>query len=96
MTQIPQTISVTDLRSKTKEVIQKVMKNHEPLYILYNSQMPVCIVSTDWLSSMMKEGRELSVSRSLDKYRGFLQRSKVFSGNAVAYQRKLRSEWDRK
>lgn len=91
MNTTPQTISVTELRSKTREVIRRAVETKEPVYILYNSQMPVCLVSTETLQkySLTQQAQK----KSLRSYAGFLKNSKAFSGSAVAYQRKLRAEW---
>ncbi len=89
----PQTISVTELRSRTREVIRKVMEGDEPVYILYNSQMPVCLVSTRVLNGLVKKK---DASRGLQQYAGFLKNSRAFAEGAIRYQQKMRMEWKEK
>jgi len=86
----PHTISVTELRSKTREVIQKVMEGSGPVYILYNSQMPVCLLSTRALETLT--GKKTS-SENLKQYAGFLKNSKAFTEGALPYQHTIRTEW---
>ena len=93
MSKIPQTVSVTELRTKTRAVIQKAMASDEPVYITYNSKIPVCLIRTDALSA-----RQMSLAErreSLRRFAGHLKNSKAFSEGALEYQRKIREEWER-
>ena len=89
MQQIPKTVSITDLRKNTKKIIQETIQSNEPCYIVYNSQIPVCLVSKDYLSKCVSKKKD-----NLEKYEGFLKDSKAFEEGALKYQKKIRSEWD--
>lgn len=87
----PKTVSVTELRNKTKDILHTVMTSDDPVYILYHSKMPVCLIKTEALE---KYTADAATGHNLQQYAGFLKKSKAFSGDAVKYQRKLREEWD--
>ena len=88
----PKTVSVTELRNNTKAVLQTVMTSDEPIYILYHSKMPICLMRADALQAYLPISQSKQV---IQRYAGFLKKSPAFSGNAVQYQRKLRKGWNR-
>lgn len=88
----PKTVSVTELRNKTKAVLHTVMTSDDPIYILYHSKMPVCLIKSEALGKY--SNIPTRSNRKLSQYAGFLKKSKAFSGDAVKYQRKLREKWD--
>lgn len=90
MLSAPKTVSVTELRNKTKAILHTVMTSDDPVYILYHSKMPVCLIKTEALE---KYTPAVSTNHKIKQYAGFLKKSKVFAGSAVKYQRKLRQEW---
>ena len=101
MQTFPKTVSVTELRTKTREVIRMVMESDEPILILYNSQAPVCLVKTQSLAPRVTvaENQDERIKRqkvAIMKLAGFLKHSKAFEGvDPVEYQKRIRSEWDR-
>ena len=101
MNPVPKTVSVTELRSKTREVIRQAMESDEPIYIIYNSKMPVCLINTKYVpaSSPLTATRQTPTGsqkrRNLGKFVGHLKDSQAFAEGALEYQRRIRAEWDR-
>lgn len=93
MNDIPQAISITQLRHNTRDVIQKVIRSDDPIYIIYNSQIPACLVSTNFLKGQTKDKKTVQ-HNNLVQYVGFLKNTKAYGQDSVAYQRRLREEWD--
>jgi hypothetical protein len=92
MQQIPKTVSITDLRKKTKKIIKETINSNEPCYIIYNSQIPVCLVSKEYLAKCTSQKQ--TNKNNIDKYAGFLKASKAFKEGALNYQKKIRSQWN--
>ncbi len=93
MNSIPRTISVTELRNETKKIINSAISSNEPTFILYNSQMPVCLVSTAYLNKLVRLENKHSEKKDLKNYSGFLRDSKAFGKDAIKYQKKIRDDW---
>ncbi len=69
------------------------MASDEPIYVIYNSQMPVYLASTKSVKPTTPIDLETQ-RRNLKKYFGFLKNSKAFAEGGIAYQKKIRAEWD--
>jgi len=93
MPTVPKTVSVTELRTKTRQVIQQAMASDEPIYIIYNSQMPVFLANTKSVKAVKVFDPEAQ-RRNLIKFSGHLKGSKAFAEGGVVYQKKIRAEWD--
>lgn len=92
MASIPQTVSVTELRTKTRAVIQKAMASDEPIYIAYNSKLPVCLVRTD--AVRIRPAHNAAGNERLRRFAGHLKDEKTFSEGAMEYQKRIRDEWE--
>jgi PHD/YefM family antitoxin component YafN of YafNO toxin-antitoxin module len=100
----PKTVSVTDLRTRTKDVIQDVLNSDEPVFLLYNSQMPIYLAPVKHLQTSMQHEKntkkklstkEMKVrSIRLREFAQIFKGKNYFPEGGVAYQRKIRAEWD--